>query len=94
MLEREIEKKLVDGVRKLGGRSYKFVSPGNDGVPDRIVVLPGISPVFVELKTETGRLSSLQNVQIKKLKDLGQDVRVLYGLEDVKRFLEEIQNGI
>lgn len=94
MLEREIEKKLVDGVRKLGGRAYKFVSPGNDGVPDRIVVLPGISPVFVELKTETGRLSSLQNVQIKKLKDLGQDVRILYGLEDVKRFLEEIQNGI
>ena len=94
MTEREIEKKLVDGVRKLGGRAYKFVSPGNDGVPDRIVVLPGISPVFVELKTETGRLSSLQNVQIKKLKDLGQDVRVLYGLEDVKRFLEEMQNGI
>lgn len=94
MLEREIEKKLVDGVRKLGGRAYKFVSPGNDGVPDRIVVLPGISLVFVELKTETGRLSSLQNVQIKKLKDLGQDVRVLYGLEDVKRFLEEMRNGI
>ena len=94
MLEREIEKKLVDGVRKLGGRAYKFVSPGNDGVPDRIVVLPGISPVFVELKTETGRLSSLQNVQIKKLKDLGQDVRVLYCLEDVKRFLEEMRNGI
>lgn len=94
MTEREIEKKLVDGVRKLGGRAYKFVSPGNDGVPDRIVILPGISPVFVELKTETGRLSSLQNVQIKKLKDLGQDVRILYGLEDVKRFLEEIQNGI
>ena len=94
MTEREIEKKLADGVRKLGGRAYKFVSPGNDGVPDRIVVLPGISPVFVELKTETGRLSSLQNVQIKKLKDLGQDVRVLYGLEDVKRFLEEMRNGI
>ena len=38
MLEREIEKKLVDGVRKLGGRAYKFVSPGNDGVPERIVL--------------------------------------------------------
>ena len=94
MLEREIEKKLVDGVRKLGGRAYKFVSPGNDGVPDRSVVLPGRVPKFIELKTETGRLSSLQNVQIKRLKDLGQDVRVLYGLEDVKRFLEEMRNGI
>jgi len=94
MLEREIEKKLVDGVRKLGGRAYKFVSPGNDGVPDRIVVLPGRAPKFIELKIETGRLSSLQNVQINRLKDLGQDVRVLYGLEEVKRFLEEMQNGI
>ena len=94
MLEREIEKKLADGVRKLGGRAYKFVSPGNDGVLDRIVVLPGRVTKFIELKTETGRLSSLQNVQIKRLKDLGQDVRVLYGLEDVKRFLEEMQNGI
>lgn len=94
MQEREIEKKLVDGVRKLGGRAYKFVSPGNDGVPDRIVVLPGRAPKFIELKIETGRLSSLQNVQIKRLKDLGQDVRVLYGLEEVKRFLEEMQNGI
>lgn len=94
MLEREIEKKLVDGVRKLGGRAYKFVSPGNDGVPDRIVVLPGRAPKFIELKIETGRLSSLQNVQIKRLKDLGQDARVLYGLEEVKRFLEEMQNGI
>ena len=94
MLEREIEKKLVDGVRKLGGRAYKFVSPGNDGVPDRIVVLPDTAPMFVELKTESGKLSSLQKVQITRLEKLGQNVRVLYGLEDVKRFLEEMQNGI
>ena len=48
MLEREVEKKLVDGVRRMGGRAYKFVSPGNDGVPDRIVVLPDTAPMFVE----------------------------------------------
>ena len=56
MLEREIEKKLVDGVRKLGGRAYKFVSPGNDGVPDRIVILPQRVPKFIELKTEYGKI--------------------------------------
>lgn len=94
MLEREIEKKLVDGVRKLGGRAYKFVSPGNDGVPDRIVVLPQRVPKFIELKTEYGRLSDLQKVQIKRLRNLGQDVRVLYGLRDVERFLEEMRHGI
>ena len=94
MLEREIEKKLVDGVRKQGGRAYKFVSPGNDGVPDRIVVLPQRMPKFIELKTEYGRLSNLQKVQIKRLRNLGQDVRVLYGLKDVERFLEEMRHGI
>ena len=41
MREKEIEKILVTGVKKLGGRAYKCASPGNDGVPDRIVILPG-----------------------------------------------------
>lgn len=94
MLEREVEKKLVDGVRRMGGRAYKFVSPGNDGVPDRIVVLPDTAPMFVELKTESGKLSSLQKVQITRLENLGQNVRVLYGAKDVENFLEEMWNGI
>lgn len=94
MLEREVEKKLVDGVRRMGGRAYKFVSPGNDGVPDRIVVLPDTAPMFVELKTESGKLSSLQKVQITRLEKLGQNVRVLYGSKDVENFLEEMWNGI
>lgn len=94
MLEREVEKKLVDGVRRMGGRAYKFVSPGNDGVPDRIVVLPDTAPMFVELKTESGKLSSLQKVQITRLEKLGQNVRVLCGAKDVENFLEEMWNGI
>ena len=94
MLEREVEKKLVDGVRRMGGRAYKFVSPGNDGVPDRIVVLPDTAPMFVELKTESGKLSSLQKAQITRLEKLGQNVRVLYGANDVENFLEEMWNEI
>ena len=79
MRESEIEKILVDGIRKLGGRAFKWVSPGNDGVPDRIVVLPGYPAIFVEMKTVTGKLTSLQRVQIERLQKMGQDVRVLYG---------------
>mgnify|MGYP005792962217 CR=1 FL=1 len=90
MRERDIEKHLVDGVKKLGGRAYKWTSPGNDGVPDRIVILPGRPPIFVELKTDRGGLTALQNVQIGRLRDLGQDVRVLYGMDGVSRFLEEV----
>ncbi len=89
MLEKEIEKILVTEVKKLGGRAYKWVSPGNDGVPDRIVILPHQTPIFVELKTETGKLSPLQQVQIDRLRDLGQKYRVLYGIEQVWEFLEE-----
>lgn len=90
MRERDIEKHLVTEVKKLGGRAYKWTSPGNDGVPDRIVILPGRPPIFVELKTDRGRLTALQNVQIGRLRDLGQDVRVLYGMDGVSRFLEEV----
>lgn len=89
MREKDIEKILVNEVRKLGGRAYKWVSPGNDGVPDRIVFLPGRPPVFVELKTETGKLSALQEVQITRLRELGQDVRVLKGIQEVRDFLAE-----
>ena len=90
MRERDIEKCLVTEVKKLGGRAYKWTSPGNDGVPDRIVILPGRPPIFVELKTELGELTALQKVQISRLRDLGQDVRVLYGMDDVDRFMAEM----
>lgn len=94
MLEKDIEKILVSEVKKLGGRAYKWVSPGNDGVPDRIVILPGLRPMFVELKTEKGQLSALQRVQINRLQDLKQDVSVLYGEPQVRDFLEECRHRL
>lgn len=90
MLEKDIEKILVNEVKKLGGRAYKWVSPGNDGVPDRIVIFPGQPPVFVELKAENGRLSALQKVQIKRLQELEQAAIVVRGLEGLKIFFEEL----
>lgn len=86
-LEKDIEKVLTDGVKKIGGKAYKFVSPGNSGVPDRLVVFHGRAPIFVELKTKAGKLTELQEVQIERLRSLGQDVRVLYGRDEVLRFL-------
>lgn len=90
MLEKEIEKKMIDGIRKMGGRAYKWVSPGNNGVPDRIVILPGGRIIFVELKTSTGRLSKLQKMQTTMLSRMGCDVRVLYGEDGVQTFLESL----
>lgn len=87
MRERDIEGRLRDGIKKLGGRCYKFVSPGNRGVPDRLVLLPGGAVYFVELKTEVGRLSKIQRVQIKRMERLGVQIAVLYGLSEVDAFL-------
>lgn len=89
MRESEIEKILVNEVRRLGGRAYKWVSPGNDGVPDRIVILPGKPPIFTELKTDTGKLSALQSVQIKRLADLGQAVYVIFGINGLSQFFQD-----
>ena len=89
MREKKIETVLVQEVKKLGGRAYKWVSPGNDGVPDRIVVFPGKAPVFVELKSETGRLSALQEVQVQRLRDLGQEVAVIYGIDGLSQFFQD-----
>ena len=90
MRERDIEKCLVSEVKKLGGRAYKWTSPGNDGVPDRIVIFPGRPPVFVELKADNGKLKALQKIQIGRLKDLGQEVRVLYGIDGVSQFFQDL----
>lgn len=92
MLEKEVEKFLVREVKKIGGISFKFISPGNAGVPDRIVILPTGKVVFVELKTDNGKLTKLQEAQIKKISNLGADARVLRGIEGVKEFINEIQS--
>lgn len=89
MKESEIEKILVREVKKLGGRAYKFVSPGNDGVPDRIVIFPNHQPIFVELKTDRGKLSPLQSVQIDRLLKLGQHVTVVKGIDGLIQFFQD-----
>lgn len=88
MLEKDIEKLFVDAIKDAGGIAYKFNSPGNSGVPDRVVCLPDGTTIFVELKAEHGRLTQLQQRQLDKLRQRHQKTAVLYGLRDVIDFLE------
>ena len=90
MRESSIESKLVRMVRERGGLCFKFVSPGNPGVPDRIVITPAGRTVYVEMKTEVGRLAAIQKWQHEELRKRGADVRTLKGLEQVKAFVEEV----
>ena len=88
-MERDIERWLGNQLKKLGCIYMKFVSPGNDGVPDRIVILPGGSVIFVELKATTN-----QRVQISRLRKHGAIVFVLTGRLDAKLFLDDIERVI
>ena len=90
MKESSIESRLVRMVRDRGGLCYKFVSPGNPGVPDRIIITPAGRTVYVELKTEVGRLAAIQKWQHEEMRKRGADVRTLKGLDQVRAFVEEV----
>lgn len=90
MKESAIEAWMVRAIGSRGGLCYKWVSPGTTGVPDRIVILPGGRTIYVELKTEVGRLSEIQKHIHAELRKRGADVRTLYGLDQVKAFVEEV----
>ena len=89
MRESEIERRLARVVKHAGGLCLKFSSPNAPGVPDRVVILPGGRVVFIELKTAAGRLSRIQRWMLAEMRARGADVRVLYGADDVDRFVSE-----
>lgn len=76
-MERELEKKLVEYVRRADGIAPKFVSPGMDGMPDRIVLLPYGKMFFVEVKQRGKKPRLLQAVRHGMLRNLGFKVYVL-----------------
>ena len=90
MREKDIEQYLVTRVKVAGGKAYKWISPGNAGVPDRIVFLPRGRIVFVELKATGKTPSPLQLSKHRELSKLGHIVYVLDSTEGVDRFLEEL----
>ncbi|WP_440300175.1 VRR-NUC domain-containing protein [Huintestinicola butyrica] len=85
--ENKVEKKLCDGVKSIGGRAYKFVSPGSNGVPDRIICLPNGTVIFAELKSPKGALSKQQAFRIKELRYMKQTVVILRSVSEVEAFL-------
>jgi len=80
--ENKVERHLNASVEEIGGVTRKWVSPGRDGVPDRIVIYKG-RVVFVEVKTTDGKLSPCQVREHKRLRFAGADVVTVYGEEEV-----------
>ena len=94
MRERDVEQSLVIAVRKLGGMCPKFVSPGLDGVPDRIILMPGARIAFAELKAPGRKPRPLQVKRKRQLESLGFQVYCIDNTEQIGGVLREIQNSM
>ena len=90
MNEKIIEKKLVKTVKNMGGMALKFISPGMDGVPDRIVLFPGGRMGFVELKAPRKKLRPLQMRRMAQICRLGFMVYVVDGQEQIDEVIQKI----
>lgn len=90
MREKHIEQKLVKAVKDKGGIAPKFTSPGFDGMPDRIILLPNGRMGFVETKAPSKKPRPLQEARHNLLRRLGFKVYVVDGMEQIGSVLDEI----
>ena len=93
MREKAIEQKLCRAVRRCGGLSLKFVSPGFSGVPDRLVLFPGGRMAFVEVKSPGSKPGPLQVRRHEQLRKLGFCVYVVDGVGRIEEILEDVLSG-
>ena len=93
MREKKIEQKLVTAVKKHGGICPKFVSPGFDGMPDRLLLLPHGRFAFVEVKAPNQKPRPLQLSRHRLLRRLGFRVYVLDALEDIDKIITEVMSN-
>jgi len=93
MREKAIEKKLVQSVKSAGGIALKFVSPGFDGMPDRIVLIPDGHIGFVEVKAPGEKPRPLQIARHGLLRRLGFKVYILDDEQQIGGILYEIRTS-
>ena len=90
MREKAIEGKLVKAVLDAGGLALKFVSPGFNGVPDRLLLFPGCRMAFCEVKAPGEKPRPLQVHRMEQLRALGFRVYVVDSEEKIGEMIREI----
>lgn len=92
MFESVIEQNICKLIKALGGKAYKWVSPGAAGVPDRICVMPGGKVIFIEVKRPnvSDGLSIRQKKEALRLRKLGQVVFRINDMDELKRELRSL----
>lgn len=90
MNEKYIEKKLRERVSDIGGLALKFTSAFYTGMPDRLVLMPGMKMYWVEVKSTGKKLSANQVASKRRLEVLGFEVYVIDDSEKLQDFLKLI----
>jgi len=93
MREKAIEAKLVETVKSMGGLAPKFISPGIDGMPDRIVLLKHGRLAFVEVKADGRKPRPLQVRRKRQLEALGFSVYVIDHPDQIGEMLDEVRSS-
>ncbi len=88
--ERDVERYFKAQLEKRGALVFKFVSPGQIGVPDRVVLLPGGRVVFAEMKAPRAKPRPLQRAVFSRMARAGHPVYIIDSREAVKKFVEEV----
>ena len=89
MREKLLEQKLCKEVKNFGGLALKFVSPGFNGMPDRILLMHGGRLSFVEVKAPGEKARRLQLSRHRLLKRMGFKVFILDGEEQIPKIIKE-----
>ena len=90
MLEKQLEAKIVKIAKELGYLTYKFTSPSNRGVPDRIFINARGAVFFMEFKSDTGNLTKLQEKTIDNIEKYRVPVYIISNFEHGKFVLQAL----
>lgn len=81
MLEKNLQKKILQFCKTIGILAFKVESQSTTGFPDLLVIKPCGKVYFIEVKTETGRLSKMQKVILERLEKQNANAHTIYSFE-------------
>lgn len=89
MLEKDIQSRIIKWLNQKEIFNFKIIAANKNGIPDLFCLYKGL-PIFFEVKRDSGKVSNLQEHQMSCIEESGGIAKVVYSLEDVKKFLENI----
>lgn len=88
MLEKDIEQKMKSFVEQQGGQLLKLYVPGENGIPDRLMLMPGGRAAFIELKAPGEKPRKLQEYYHRQLRRDGFDVHVVDDIYQAEKVVQ------